>query len=69
MCKTNVKINLYFVDMCKHEHEKTMTLGYDARLCRRLVLNKLKKMKFQGHEKSQEQKLKEKSNKEQNNIM
>jgi hypothetical protein len=55
--------------MCKHEHEKTMTLGYDARLCRRLVLNKLKKMKFQGHEKSQEQKLKEKSNKEQNNIM
>jgi hypothetical protein len=25
MCKTNVKINLYFANICKHEHEKDMT--------------------------------------------
>jgi hypothetical protein len=25
MCKTNVKINLYYVYICKHEHEKNMT--------------------------------------------
>jgi hypothetical protein len=25
MCKTNVKTNLYFVNICKHEHEKKMT--------------------------------------------
>jgi len=25
MCKTNVKTNLYYVNMCKHEHEKNMT--------------------------------------------
>jgi hypothetical protein len=25
MCKTNVKMNLYFASMCKHEHEKNMT--------------------------------------------
>jgi len=24
MCKTNVKINLYYATMCKHEHEKNM---------------------------------------------
>ncbi len=22
MCKTNVKMNIYYVSMCKHEHEK-----------------------------------------------
>jgi len=24
MCKTNVKINLYYINICKHEHEKNM---------------------------------------------
>jgi hypothetical protein len=24
MCKTNVKINIYYVNICKHEHEKNM---------------------------------------------
>jgi hypothetical protein len=26
MCKTNVKMNLYFINICKHEHEKNMTI-------------------------------------------
>ncbi len=25
MCKINVKINIYYVNKCKHEHEKDMT--------------------------------------------
>jgi hypothetical protein len=25
MCKTNVKTNLYYAHICKHEHEKNMT--------------------------------------------
>jgi hypothetical protein len=25
MCKTNMKTNLYYVNICKHEHEKNMT--------------------------------------------
>jgi hypothetical protein len=25
MCKTNVEIDLYYVNICKHEHEKNMT--------------------------------------------
>jgi hypothetical protein len=25
MCKTNVKTNLYYANICKHEHEKNMT--------------------------------------------
>ncbi len=25
MCKTNVKTNLYYVNICKHEYEKNMT--------------------------------------------
>ncbi len=25
MCKTNGKIDLYYVNICKHEHEKNMT--------------------------------------------
>jgi hypothetical protein len=24
MCKTNVKTNIYYVNICKHEHEKNM---------------------------------------------
>jgi hypothetical protein len=24
MCKTNVKINFYYINICKHEHEKNM---------------------------------------------
>ncbi len=25
MCKTNVETNIYYVNKCKHEHEKNMT--------------------------------------------
>ncbi len=25
MCKTNLKMNLYFANICKYEHEKNMT--------------------------------------------
>jgi len=25
MCKTNVKMDLYYANICKHEHEKNMT--------------------------------------------
>ncbi len=25
MCKTNVKMNIYYVNICKHEYEKNMT--------------------------------------------
>jgi hypothetical protein len=25
MCKTNMKMNLYYVNICKREHKKTMT--------------------------------------------
>jgi hypothetical protein len=25
MCKINVKIDIYYVNICKHEHEKNMT--------------------------------------------
>ncbi len=41
MCKTNVKMNLYYANICKHEHEQ----GYGATLCLKLMLNKLKEMR------------------------
>jgi hypothetical protein len=44
MCKTNVEMNIYYVNKCKHEHEKNMK-GYGVRSCLRLMLNKLKEMK------------------------
>jgi len=25
MCKTNMKMNLYYANICKHEHENNMT--------------------------------------------
>jgi hypothetical protein len=25
MCKTNIKMNQYYANICKHEHEKNMT--------------------------------------------
>jgi hypothetical protein len=25
MCKTNVKMNIYYANICKHEHEKNLT--------------------------------------------
>jgi hypothetical protein len=25
MCKTNIKTNQYYANICKHEHEKNMT--------------------------------------------
>jgi hypothetical protein len=44
MCKTNMKTNFYYVNIRKHEHEKTWQ-GYGVRLCLRLMLNKLKEMR------------------------
>jgi hypothetical protein len=44
MCKINMKMDLYYFDICKHEHEKKKK-GYGARLWLRLVLNKLKEMR------------------------
>jgi hypothetical protein len=44
MCKTNVKMDLYYANIYKYEHEKTWQ-GYSVRFCLRLVLNKLKEMK------------------------
>jgi len=32
MCKTNVKMDLYYANMCKHEYEKNMT-----RLCYKIM--------------------------------
>ncbi len=30
MCKTNVKTNLYYVNICKHEYENNMTkIGFE----------------------------------------
>ncbi len=26
MCKTNVKMDIYYANICKHEHEKNMTM-------------------------------------------
>jgi len=26
MCKTNVKMNIYFINICKYEYEKNMTM-------------------------------------------
>jgi len=40
MCKTNMKMNLYYTNICKHEHEKNMT-----RLWCKIVLNMLNKLK------------------------
>jgi hypothetical protein len=43
MCKTN-KMNVYYVNICKHEHEKNITrLWY--KIIPKTKLNKLKKMK------------------------
>jgi hypothetical protein len=44
MCKTNVETNIYYANICKHEHEKKWQ-GYGAKSCLRLMLNKLKEMR------------------------
>jgi len=44
MCKTNVKMNLYYANICKHEHEKNMTRLW-CKIMPKLVLNKLKEIK------------------------
>ncbi len=46
MCETNVAKKIYYVNICKHEHEKNMTRfqGYDAKSCLKLMLNILKEM-------------------------
>jgi hypothetical protein len=48
MCKTNVKIDIYYANICKHEHEKNMKKtwqGYGPKSCLKLVLNIFKKMR------------------------
>ncbi len=45
MCKTNVKMDLYYVNICKHEHEKIKWQGYGVKSCLKLVLNRLKEMR------------------------
>jgi hypothetical protein len=40
-----MKIDLYYANICKHEHEKNMTKLSGARSCLRLMLNKLKEIK------------------------
>ncbi len=41
-----VKMDIYFVNICKHEHEKNMKIkGYGVRLCLRQMLNKISKMR------------------------
>jgi hypothetical protein len=44
ICKTNMKVDFYYVNLCKHEHEKNLK-GYGAKSCLRLMLNNLKEMK------------------------
>jgi len=40
MCKIKMKANIYYVNICKHEHENNMT-----RLWSKIMLNRLKEMK------------------------
>jgi hypothetical protein len=44
MCKTNVKIDIYYVNMCKHEYEKNM-----IRLWNKIVL-KTRVEQIEGNE-------------------
>jgi hypothetical protein len=44
MCKTNMKIKIFYANICKHNIKRTWQ-GYDVKLCLRLMLNKLKEMK------------------------
>jgi hypothetical protein len=44
MCKISMKTYLYYVNICKHEHEKTWQ-GYNVKSCLRLMLNILNEMK------------------------
>jgi hypothetical protein len=45
MCKKKVKTDLYYANMCKHEHGNNITRLWCKRLCLKLVLNELKEMK------------------------
>jgi hypothetical protein len=44
MCKTNMKMDIYYANICKHEHEKNMTRLW-CKIVLKLVLNKQKEMK------------------------
>ncbi len=44
MCKIKVKTNLYYANICKHEHEKNDKVMLQDHVLK-LVLNILKKMK------------------------
>ncbi len=45
MCKTNVKMDLYYANICKHEFMKITQQGYGVKSCLRLMLNKLKELR------------------------
>jgi hypothetical protein len=44
MCKTNMKMDLYYANICKHEHEKNMTRLW-CKIMFRIGVNRLKEMK------------------------
>jgi hypothetical protein len=44
MCKTNMKTNFYYANICECEHEKNMTKLW-CKIVLKIRLNKLKKMK------------------------
>ncbi len=45
MCKTNVKTDFYYANICKHEFMKITWKNYGVRSCLKLMLNKLKEMR------------------------
>jgi hypothetical protein len=47
MCKINIKIDVYYANIYKHEHERKTWQSYGARSWLKLLLNILKEMK--GH--------------------
>ncbi len=46
MCKTNVKINLYYANICRHEHEKNTTRPW----CK--IVSKIGVEHIEGNERS-----------------
>ncbi len=44
MCKINVKIEFYHVNICRHEHEKNMTRLW-CKIMPKMVLKKLKEIR------------------------
>jgi hypothetical protein len=46
MCKTNMKMDLYYVNICKHEHEKNTTKLW----CK--IVHKIDVEQIEGNERS-----------------